>query len=243
MVAAGFDGVEATVRKGGIIAPAAAANELPKFCATLRENGCGVTLIATDINGADDPLSEKVLRTAAEAGIKYYRTAYYRYDLKKPVRPQVENYRAAARDLAAMNKELGITGVYQNHVGAPNLGASLWDLDDLLEDIDPDHLGVAFDIRHATAEGGTTWPLLWKLIEQRVRMVYVKDFVWKGRKPQNVALGEGQVDRAFFTKLTNSGSQVPISVHVEYLHKGGVDANVAALKSDRETLAKWLTKE
>lgn len=240
MIGAGYDGVEATVRKGGIIKPEEVAEELPQLAAALQEHKCGITMMATDINRADDPLGQKVLKAAAAANVKRYRTAYYRYDLKKPIRPQLANFRSMARDLAAMNKELGITGVYQNHAGAQNVGASIWDLDELLTDLDPDHLGVAFDIRHATAEGGTTWPLLWKLIKPRVKVVYVKDLVWKERKPHNVPLGEGLVSPDFFGYVARLDASIPVSLHVEYLGKAGVAENLDALARDRKVLAGWL---
>lgn len=237
---AGFTGIEATVRKGGIIEPGAAADALPELARAMQAAGCGITLLATDIDRVDAPLTEKVLRAAAAAGVKRYRTAYYRYDLTRPIRPQLAGFRSMARDLAALNRELGLTGVYQNHAGVSYVGASLWDLDELLTGIDPAQLGVAFDIRHATAEGGTTWPLLWKLIEPRVGMVYVKDFVWRERNPHNVPLGEGQVDPAFAHALGRRVPPLPISVHVEYLEDRGVDENIAALRRDRETLMRWL---
>ncbi|MEZ5328390.1 MAG: TIM barrel protein [Verrucomicrobiales bacterium] len=240
MIKAGFDGVEATIRKGGIIEPEAVADELPKLAATLAEHGCKITLMATDINRADHALTEKVLRAAADVGVKRYRTAYYTYDLAKSIRPQLANFHSTAKDLAALNKSLGLTGVYQNHAGAKNAGASIWDLDEFLADIDPDDLGVAFDIRHATAEGGTTWPLLWKLISPRVRTIYVKDLVWKDRQPHNVPLGEGLVSPKFAQQIKSSPVDIPVSVHVEYLEKDGIEENVAALRNDRATLERWL---
>mgnify|MGYP002628198234 CR=1 FL=1 len=80
MVEAGFDGIEATVRKGGIIEPASAGEELPRLAEAMAKHGCKITLMATDINRADQALTEKVLRAAVAAGVKTYRTAYYQYD-------------------------------------------------------------------------------------------------------------------------------------------------------------------
>ena len=57
------------------------------------------------------------------------------------------------RDLVAMNKDPEISAVYQNHAGAKYLGASLWDLDQALERIAPQQIGVAYDVRRATIEG------------------------------------------------------------------------------------------
>ena len=62
--------------------------------------------------------------------------------------------------------------------------------------------------------------------------IYVKDFVWNGRRPHNVALGEGQVNPSFFKILKQSDYRGPVSVHVEYLENDGTDANVKALRND-----------
>lgn len=83
------------------------------------------------------------------------------------------------------------------------MGASLWDLDVLLADIDPAQIAVGFDVRHATVEGGTTWKASWHLIQERLGAVYVKDFSWKDRKPHNVPLSEGQVVRISSSWLRN----------------------------------------
>jgi len=64
------------------------------------------------------------LRTAAKLGIKRYRTDWWSYDLKKPIWPQVEALRPVAKELAALNRAVGITGLYQNHAGYQRVGAS-----------------------------------------------------------------------------------------------------------------------
>lgn len=239
----GFDGIEATVRRGGQVSPERVEEDLPPLVEALRRQGSGITLMATDVNRADDAAMERTLRTAAALGVRRYRMAYYRYDLSRPIRAQLDNWRPLARELAALNRELGLTGVYQNHAGAQYVGASLWDLDLLLGDISPDDIGCAFDIRHATAEGGTTWPTLWALIEPRVRAVYVKDFVWENRKPENVPLGKGQVAPEFFLNLALSklDPAIPVSLHVEYLPEAGAKENVEALRTDLALLETYLS--
>lgn len=236
----GYAGIEATIRKGGLIEPERVAEALPDLVAALAKEKLDVTIMASDVTRADDPLMEKTLRTAASLGIKRYRMGYYRYDLDLPIRPQLENYRPMARELAALNAELGLQAIYQNHAGARYVGASLWDLDLLLDDIDPQWMAVGFDVRHATVEGGTTWPLLWKLIQPRLGAVYVKDFTWREEKLENVPLGEGRVDPEFFSKLAKQRSDVPFAVHVEYLEHRGVMENVAALRQDLVTLKRLL---
>mgnify|MGYP002525479526 CR=1 FL=1 len=114
----GFDGIEAAVREGGHVLPEHAEEELPRLVEALKKNGLAVTIMASSINSVRQPLTEKVLRTAAGLGIKRYRLAYLRYDLAKPIRPQIASHRAQLKDLAEMNRDLGISGVYQNHAGA-----------------------------------------------------------------------------------------------------------------------------
>lgn len=237
----GFDGIEATVRRNGQISPERVEEELPKLADALGRQGLAVNVMTTDVNRADDPLSEKVLRTAAALGIRKYRMAYYRYDLSRPVLAQLEELRPMVRDLGALNRELGLTAVYQNHAGANYVGASLWDLALLLRDIPADRIGVAFDIRHATVEGGMAWPVSWNVVQPHLGAVFVKDFDWVNRKAANVPLGQGMVSPQFFKLLRAAEFDGPISLHVEYLEAGTLEENIAALGTDLKTLRRLLT--
>jgi len=236
----GFDGIEATVRKNGYIQPEQAEDELPKLVEALRKHQLEITVMASDVNRADDPVSEKVLRTAAKLGVQRYRMKYYRYDLAQPIMPQLMALQPMVKDLAALNAELGITGVYQNHAGAKMVGCSIWDVHRLFAPYDREALALAFDIRHATVEGGTGWQLDFQLVQDRLGAVYVKDFVWEGRQPKNVPLGQGQVDPKFFQNLARTKSDIPVSLHVEYLGQSGTEENVSALRRDLKTLQQWL---
>lgn len=236
----GFDGIEATVRNQGQVLPHQVEDDLPPLVEALRQRNLEITVMTTNVDRADNPLHEKVLRTAAKLGVKRYRMGYFKYDLSKPVLPQLELFKPILRDLAALNRELGMQAVYQNHAGTNYVGAGLWDLRWLLEDIPVEQIGVAYDIRHATVEGGTTWPVTWNLIQPHLGMIYVKDFEWTGPKPQNVALGTGRVDPKFFQLVKESDYKGPISVHVEYLHNDGLQKNIDALGTDLQTLRKLL---
>lgn len=236
----GFDGIEATVRDRGQVLPERVEEDLPKLVEALKKHNLEINVMASSVNNVDQPHTEKVLRTAAALGVKRYRMTYYRYDLKRPVTEQLAEFRPMARDLAAMNRELGISAVYQNHAGARNVGATLWDLHSLIKDVPVEEIGVAFDIRHATVEAGLSWPVLFNLARPHLGAVYVKDFRWNGRKPENAPLGQGQVDPKFISILKQSQFRGPISLHVEYLQREGVEPNVVALKDDLATLRSWL---
>lgn len=238
----GYDGIECPVRKNGQILPERVEEDLPKMHDALSKRRLELALITTDI-AAVNPLNEKVLRTAAKLGVKRYRLTSFHYDLGKAIPPQLAELKPALRDLAALNRELGISGGIQNHSGSNYVGAPIWDLHELVKDIDPQHLGVCFDIGHATLEGGYSWPIQAKLIEPFLSCVYVKDFAWEKRdngwKAEWRPLGEGSVSRKFFGWLKASSYRGPISQHAEYLHGSGREQR-AQMKKDLAVLKDWL---
>ncbi|MEQ8848889.1 TIM barrel protein [Botrimarina sp.] len=236
----GFDGVESTVRRGGHVLPERVKDDLPRQLEALKEHGLDITIMTTDVLGVDQPYTEDVLRTGASLGLTKYRMGFHRYDKKRGVREQLDELRPRFKELAALNKELGMTAVYQNHCGADFVGAPLWDLRYLLEGIPKEQIGSAFDIRHATVEGGLSWPLDYDATKPHIGAVFVKDFVWDGEKPEHVPLGEGRVDKRFVAMHQDSGIDCPISLHVEYLKQGDADENTEALRRDFATLRQWL---
>jgi sugar phosphate isomerase/epimerase len=240
----GFDGIEATIRDGGHIEPQQVADELPKMVEALRSRNLEITVMTSSINDPQDRLTEPVLRTAAGLGIKRYRMKYFNYDSQQPIAKQIAGWRSQFQELAALNAEVGIRALYQNHASGKMLGAALWDLARVLRGIPTEQIAVAYDIRHATVEGGMSWPTTFRMIRPHVDTVYVKDFVWsEGSKPSNVPLGQGRVDPKFFGMLAETGFAGPISLHEEYLdHRPPelVPEHLAAIKKDFATLQQWM---
>jgi len=241
MAECGFHGIEATVRKGGHVLPERVEDDLPEMVEALKKHGLEMTILTSDINNASQPQAHKVLATAKKLGITRYRMLWYQYDLAKPVRPQLEAIRPQVKDLVAMNRELGVTALYQNHSGAKMVGAPLWDIYDIIQDHDPKQISIAYDIMHATAEGGLDWPIQFNLIQSHLGAVYVKDFTWENHKTKATPLGTGQINHDFFALLKKSGFNGPISMHVEYLERvNDRKIQADAFKKDFGTLRKWL---
>ena len=238
----GFDGIEATVRRKGHIEPADAEQQLPKMVEALAARDVEVTIMATDVTTADDPLTESVLKTAADLGITDYRMGFYRYDLDQSIAQQLDALRPTVEKLARLNETLGIRGLYQNHSAPKYLGATIWDLYLLIRDIPVEQMASAFDIRHATIEAGLSWPIYWDVIRPHVGAVYVKDFVWDGPKARHAELGTGRVDAKFFDMVKQSGFDGPISLRVEYPPGGSTEENIAALRRDLKVLRGWLDR-
>ena len=239
----GFDGIEGTIRPGGQITPEQVSDELPKMMEALKKRRLEMTIMASGINNADDKLNIQQLQVAAKLGIKRYRMGYHKYDLKKPIVGQMNELRPVLKNLVALNKELGLQAIYQNHSGSNYFGAPLWDLHELFKAHDPAHLSVGFDMSHATAEGTRAWPLHANLLRPRIGALYVKDFRWTKNKRENCALAEGIVDQKYPAQLIRSSFTGPINLHVEYLKpftKENVPNQIAAIKRDSATLKRWL---
>ena len=234
----GADGVELPVRPKGHILPETAADELPKMVEELKKRDLNVTILASGINSIDSPHAEKVLRTAVVCGIRQYRILHYRYNLNEDIIPQIEGFKSKMIDLAAMNKEIGIQGLCQNHSGSSYFGAPLWDLFSCLKDLDKKYIASAFDIGHASIEGGKSWRIQQKLFEDYTAAVYVKDPSSKNGRFGWKPFGQGIIKQSFFDNVKKSGFKGPYSLHVEYLGRDKKDfaAIVAAFKKDLKAL-------
>ncbi|MEO0414423.1 MAG: TIM barrel protein, partial [Verrucomicrobiota bacterium] len=186
--------------------------------------------------------TESVLRTAAELGIKRFRMGYFKYDLAAPIPAQIAEFKAQIKDLVAMTDELGIKPIYQNHSGKNYFGGPLWDLAEALDDFQPEQIGVAFDIGHATVEGAKAWPLNLARVKPWVDTVYVKEPKWSENKLGWGNLGEGVVDKGFFSMLKKSDFDGPISLHIEFLGRDPKDEKkiLNAMGTNIKTLKDYL---
>lgn len=234
----GFDGIDLTVRNGGHVLPERVEDDLPKAVEALKSAGVKPLMMATDINDPDDPNTEKILRTASALGIPYYRLGKYRYNDNKSIAATLNEAKPKIQEIAAMNKHYNIHGDYQNHAGSRYVGATVWDLWELIKDLDPAYIGCQFDIRHATVEGGQAWPIHLKRISNWINTLAIKDFFWEKQKnkwlPVNCPLGKGAVDFAGYLQLLKKLSIAgPISVHYEY-DLGGANHGAAKLTVKKE---------
>ncbi|NNE90421.1 MAG: sugar phosphate isomerase/epimerase, partial [Verrucomicrobiales bacterium] len=234
------------VRPGGHVEPERVEDDLPKMVESLKKQNLKLTVMTSGINEVSDAQrTEAVLKTAAGLGVERFRMSYYKYDLKKPIRPQLDEVRPKLKELVTLCKEVGIKPVYQNHSGRNYVGGPIWDLENLFSDYDPADVGNAFDVGHATVEGAKAWPLNFALIRPYIDTVYIKDPGWVDNKLKWGALGDGSLDRGFFNTLKASQFTGPISLHVEYLgHKDPkiVPTVIKAIGENFATLKKFLAE-
>lgn len=239
----GWDGIECPVRAKGQILPEHVEDELPKMFEALKKRNLELLLVTTDIKNPSQPLTEKVLRTMKKLGIKQYRPAFWSYDTSKPIPKQLAEISAELKDLAQLNKELGLQAGFQNHSGATMVGAAGWDVYEMIKDLDPKYLGVFFDIAHATIEGGMSWPTQARLLKPYYTGLYAQDFLWRktatGWKSEWCPLGEGAVSKSFFTSVLKSGYTGMFSQKHEYKWASKAEMKTA-MKKDLAVFKEWV---
>jgi sugar phosphate isomerase/epimerase len=243
----GFAGADMTVRPGGQVLPEYVERDLPKAVRALHNAGIDSKMITTSVNNPEDKFTRPILKTMAELGIKFYRMGYLDYDHSKSIPENLEAHKITFEKLEKLNREFGVHGGYQNHSGR-RVGGPVWDLHVLLKDRNPEFIGVQYDARHATVEGGVSWPLGMKLLAPWIRTTDIKDFIWekndKGEwKIKNVPLGEGMVDfKTYFEWYKSLGINGPVSIHYEY-DLGGAEHGSSNPEMSPDEISDWLKKD
>lgn len=237
----GYDGIDLTVRPKGHVLPENVEEDLPKATEAMKSYDLLASMLSTNIADASAPVSIKVLETASQLGYQYYRTAWFRYNRDEEILKSLDFAKQHLSELAELNKKLKISGAYHNHSGN-YMGAAIWDLHQVLENLSPKYMGSQYDIMHATIEGGKNWEYNFMLIKPYINSIVVKDFAWKkinGKwSAQYVPLGEGMVDlKKFFSLLKKYNINVPISIHVEF-DLGGAEHGKKPTIDSSEVLAR-----
>lgn len=240
--------IELTLRPEGHIKPVNAAEELPAMAAAFAQHRRRILIVASSFVRPDEPHIESTLRTMKKLGIAYYRHRGFKYAPGRPLKEQIASFRSQAREFAAMNREIGVQALYQNHAGADYAGAAIWDLDLLLDDIDPKLFAVALDTRHLLVEQGRAWPTAIRLIAPRVGSLFVKSFRWERDRTIEVPLRDGIVNEAMVNQIVADRPALPIAIHVEYRKLEAVPfaeraAVVEDFRDDAARLRQWLGLE
>lgn len=219
----GFDGIDITVRKGGHVDPERVRHDLPPLVKLIRQHGLEVPMITTDIVDAETPYARDVMATMSELSIRHYRWGGFKYTDDHPIVAQLHDLRPKIAKLAQLNSEYGVGAMYHTHSGVDLVGASIWDLHELLDGLDPNSVGINYDVGHATIEGGVGgWINSFRISGDHLRGIAVKDFIWEKRSsgewhPQWVPLGDGMVHLSkFFGMVAAANFHGPLQLHFEY---------------------------
>lgn len=227
MANAGFTGIEWTVRKGGYVLPEQAKTDLPKAVAAARKQGLKSTMIVTSITDGAAADAQELLRVAADCGVVQYRPGYYFYDAEKETfRQSIDRIRRGFASLAKAGETTGLKACYQNHSswGPRVFGGVVWDVYEMVKDLDPKFVGLEYDPMHAFFETGLSWSHGLELVADRIGAVCLKDFHFQLSKknPKNhakfmCAAGQGIVPwQEVKTLLDRNGVKAPYVLHFEY---------------------------
>ena len=242
----GADGIEATIRPGGRVAPHEADKKIPRLVESLGKKNKRVLIAATNVID-DRKSSRQLLQILKDNGIRQYRMGYYRFKNNVPIKKQLAGFQATALRLADLNEKLGIQGIYQNHAGGQHVGSAIWDIDQVLGDIPRTHIALALDLRHLIVEAGMSWKTKIQLAKERVGCLYVKDSKWQPQpgKIRNVPLGKGFVDQGVFDFARKHLPDVNLSLHLEYYGQSPLQGEkrktaIQSFQTDINTLRGWL---
>ncbi len=245
----GFDAVDLTVRKGGHVEPANVARDLPPLVAIIRKHGLEVTMVTTDVADADTPYTEDVLKAASALGIHHYRFGAFKWTANQPLEPQIEAFKPRLARLAALNQRYNMCAMYHTHSGVGLVGASIWDLHEIMRDLDPKAIGINYDVGHATIEGGLGgWIASFRISGRHLRGIAVKDFLWakdaKGAwREKWCPIGDGMVHLdQFFGMVAATDFDGPLQIHYEY-PLGGANNGSRSITIPREEVFAAMKKD
>jgi len=215
----GFDGIDLPVRKNGFFDKDEIKGKLPGIVRASENLNLSRPVLTTDMNVYQLNEMDEFLRILAGEGIRDYRMGYLSFTSKNVLK-ELQTLNGSMRKLAELHEKHGVNGHYQNHAGK-RVGGSVWEIHHLLDGIQPEHIGVQFDLRHATVEGYQSHENAYQLIAEKIRSFDLKDFVWgnpdgKGDKPVNVPMGEGHVNFSLLNDHPGFNGTLPKILHVEY---------------------------
>ena len=242
----GFDGIDLTVRPKGHVLPERVENDLPKAVEAMKKVNFIPSLMTTAVDDADDITDKNVLEVAAKLGFKFYRMNYFSYPDGTTIPAAMKQFQQKIKELSLLNKELGLTGCYQNHSGIL-AGSAIWELWELLKEADKQYMGLQYDIRHAIVEGALSWQNGLRLIHSQIKTIAVKDFTWQNGNGKSVIrdipIGEGTVDfKTYFKLLKQYHISVPVTLHAEY-PLGGAEHGATKLSCDKQVVFNAMKKD
>lgn len=242
----GFSGVDLTVRPKGHVLPEMVKTDLPKAVKAITASGINCNMMTTSIESVEKPLDIDILKTASAENIIYYRTNWFKYKEAISMQDSLLHYQSEIKKLAELNEQLNLVGSYQNHAGL-SIGASYWEIQKILETVNPKHFGTQYDIRHAMVEGGNSWETGLRLLHASIAVIVLKDFKWgqvNGKwQVINVPIGEGMVNfTAYFKLLKKYRLKPPVSLHLEY-DLGGAEKGANSITIDKKIVFDAMKKD
>ena len=183
-----LDGLMPSVQKyPGHIAPERVAQDLPPFVKAMRDRGLRVTQVrGPELIDAGQPYAEEIIATASGLGITHYWFGANRYDLSKPIPPQLEAVKGRVDKFVKLNRKYGMKAMYHTYPSARLVGATVWDLLGVFQNFDPKYVGLHWDTGHMALHCGGMWELLMRAAGPYIAGIGWQDTGWV----QDLGLGD-----------------------------------------------------
>jgi sugar phosphate isomerase/epimerase len=176
--AAGFDGLDLTLRPGGHVLPENAEKGMADAKTIADKAGAAIPMISTGITDADSPHAEAIFAAAAHYGARRVKLGYWPYEPFGTLTKQVDHARTMLGRIVPLAKKYHVLPCVHCHSGrfVASGGPMLYLV---LRDFDPSEVGAYVDPMHMTIEGGRAgWEMGLDLLAPWIALVGIKNFRW-----------------------------------------------------------------
>jgi sugar phosphate isomerase/epimerase len=225
--AAGFDGLDLTLRPGGHVRPEAAEVGLSEAKRVADAAGVVIPMVSTAVTDVDSPHAESIFAAAAHYGARLVKLGYWEYRPFGTLAAQVDEARARLGRLVALGRKYHVLPCIHCHSGRliASGGPMLYLV---LKGFRPGEVGAYVDPMHMTIEGGRAgWEMGLDLVVPWLALVGVKNFRWSPAdrdrhgqrrwKWEYCPLADGMAPLPeFFAYLRRLEYDGTVSLHSEY---------------------------
>lgn len=220
--AAGFDGIDLTLRPGGHVLPANAETGLASAKQAADAAGIAIPMISTAVTDHDSPHAEAVFAAAAHYGARRVKLGYWEYQPFGSAAAQLDQTRRRLERIVALGRKYHVRPCVHCHSGRIiTSGGPLLYL--LLKDFDPQDVGAYVDPMHMSIEGGLAgWEIGLDLLAPWIALVGIKNYRWMPGKRD----AQGQ-QRFRWEYCPLADGQAPLPEFVGYLQRLKYDGIVS----------------
>jgi sugar phosphate isomerase/epimerase len=229
--AAGFDGLDLTMRPGGHVRPEKAEMGLAEARQVADAANLTIPMASTAVKSADSPYAEDVFAAAAHYGVRKLKLGYWGYQPFGTLAKQLDEARRQLESVVKLGRKYHVLPCVHIHSGdkLTNGGPASYLI---LKDFDPADVGAYADSMHMVAEGGVSgWEMGLDLLGPWIALVGLKNFrfVEDGRdakgqlrfRAQKTPLADGQAPMPeFMARLKQLKYDGIVSLHSEYKGRG-----------------------
>jgi sugar phosphate isomerase/epimerase len=215
----GYDGVDLTVLPGGHVDPRLTNVDMMRAVEVVASARLELPMISTDITTTQNPTAYPVLYLANEAGVRYFRTGYWPQSIA--VQARLTQAKQELLSVILLARRCNMFAMVPNKAGN-FVGHNTAEMGRMIGDLDPNWVGVYFDIANVVADAGADgWETAFRTALPRMRAIALQDFTWKQQGEEKIIqmcpMGEGVVDwKKFFSLLASAKYNGPLSLHMEY---------------------------